>query len=208
MRFCRGLLCVTKIYHNSAIRYNNVYNITAKRQLFGFGQGTREQRVMEYAEKRLIGFTAEQMFDVVNNVSAYPQFVPYCKKAEVRKVSDYVLEAELQIGFPPLHERYGSKVTALKPYVIRSVCTEGRLFHILDTTWRFQPLPDNPKCCTLYYSVEFEFRSLIHARLAHMFFDQVVRTMVKAFLKRAETLYGSPAIGYENMQPEVLAYKG
>ena len=59
------------------------------------------------------------MFDVVNNVADYPQFVPWCKKADVRKMSESVLEANLQIGFPPLHERYGSKVTALRPFVIR-----------------------------------------------------------------------------------------
>ena len=66
-------------------------------------------------------FSAEQMFDVVNSVSDYPQFVPWCKKAEVRKLSDNVVVAELKIGFPPLHEEYKSKVTSLRPLVVRVI---------------------------------------------------------------------------------------
>lgn len=58
------------------------------------------------------------MFDVVNTVAEYPKFVPWCKKADVRKISNRVLEADLVIGFPPIHEAYRSKVTNLYPYVV------------------------------------------------------------------------------------------
>uniref|UniRef100_A0AC34Q597 Coenzyme Q-binding protein COQ10 START domain-containing protein n=1 Tax=Panagrolaimus sp. JU765 TaxID=591449 RepID=A0AC34Q597_9BILA len=160
-------------------------------------------RTMKYAEKRLIGFSADQMFDVVNTVADYPQFVPYCKKADVRKISDHVVVAELKIGFPPIHEEYKSKVTSLRPFVVRSVCTDGRLFKVLDTTWRFHPAEGRPNCCILYYSIDFEFKSAFYAKFAHMFFDQIVRTMVSAFLKRAEKVYGTPAVGYDEMKPEM-----
>jgi ribosome-associated toxin RatA of RatAB toxin-antitoxin module len=64
-------------------------------------------------------FTAEQMYDIVYTVGEYPQFVPWCKRADVHKISDRVFEAELYIGFPPLSEHYRSRVTALYPNVIR-----------------------------------------------------------------------------------------
>uniref|UniRef100_A0A7E4V7Y2 Polyketide_cyc domain-containing protein n=1 Tax=Panagrellus redivivus TaxID=6233 RepID=A0A7E4V7Y2_PANRE len=190
----------------SKTRFNQVS--ISQRQLFDFLTGDKSDRTMEYAEKRPIGFSAEQMFDVVNTVAEYPEFVPYCKKVDIRKLSDSVLEADLQIGFPPLHERYSSKVTSLRPFVVRSVCTDGRLFNVLDTTWRFQPSDTDPRCCLLYYSLQFEFKSALHAKIANAFFNHIVRTMVKAFLKRAEKLHGPPAISYDKMVPEVIAYKG
>lgn len=61
------------------------------------------------------------MFYVVNHVDDYPEFVPYCKKAAVQRVSENVCVADLRIGFPPIHEEYKSKVTSLKPFVVR-VC--------------------------------------------------------------------------------------
>ena len=61
------------------------------------------------------------MFNVVNSVSDYPQFVPWCKKADVSKLSDNVTVADLKIGFPPIHEEYKSKVTSLRPYVVRVI---------------------------------------------------------------------------------------
>lgn len=59
------------------------------------------------------------MYDVVYTVGEYPQFVPWCKQADVHRISDRVFEAELYIGFPPLSEHYRSRVTALYPNVIR-----------------------------------------------------------------------------------------
>jgi len=98
-------------------------------------------------------------------------------KVNVRKISDRVVSAELWIGFPPLQEHYSSRVTSLYPSVVhvsdqktildtcvmslfQSVCTDGRLFHMLDTTWRFGPPPKNRpnRACTLHYTLEFEFK--------------------------------------------------
>ncbi|KAH7702153.1 cyclase/dehydrase [Aphelenchoides avenae] len=186
----------------------SVIILAQRRNFFKFGSAKRENRVMKYAEKRIIGFTPEQMFDVVNTVAEYPKFVPYCSGVQMRKISDRVTEADLQIGFPPIKEEYTSKVTTLPPYVVHSVCTEGRIFHILDTTWRFGPAPDNyPQgSCLLYYTLEFEFKSKLHARMATMFFGQIVRKMVCAFLCRAEKLYGKPSFDHFALKPEILSH--
>jgi coenzyme Q-binding protein COQ10 len=68
---------------------------------------------------RLFSFTAEQMFDVVYTVADYPKFVPWCTRADVKKINDRVFEAELHIGFQFLREHYSSRVTSLYPNVIR-----------------------------------------------------------------------------------------
>ena len=155
-------------------------------------------RRKEYAERRVVGFTSEQMFDVVAHVDDYPNFVPWCSGSSLRVVSPNVYSAVMEIGFPPLKETYLSTVTALKPVLVKSVAEpNNRVFKHLDTTWRFtEGLPNNKKSCTLHFTLSFEFRSALHSTLAHAFFDRVVQTMVVAFLKRAEQKYGPPSLDH------------
>lgn len=162
---------------------------------------------MAYAEKRLIGFSREHMFDVVEDVSKYHEFVPWCRRSEVTREHDNSQLALLEIGFSPLVERYTSRVIHVRPSVVHSQVIEGdNLFRTLDTTFRFgKGLPDNENTCTLHYDLTFEFRSALHAKIAHMFFDQVVKTMVGAFLTRAEKIHGPPSIPHST--PRVLQYK-
>lgn len=170
----------------------------------------REQRVMSYAEKRLLGYSSAQIFDVVNTVVEYPQFVPWCKTVKTRKFTERAAEYDLSIGFPPLMEHYTSRVTSIYPYAIRSLCKDGRLFYLLDTMWRFGPSPPgfDPSCsCMLHYSLTFEFKSAFHAQLSHIFFAQIVRKMVFAFLTRAESIYGPPSICSTQSMPEILSYQ-
>uniref|UniRef100_A0A0N5AM66 Polyketide_cyc domain-containing protein n=1 Tax=Syphacia muris TaxID=451379 RepID=A0A0N5AM66_9BILA len=155
-------------------------------------------RLKEYAERRLVGFTREQMFDVVSNVNEYPNFIPWCRGASVFEVSPNIYLAKLQIGFPPIQESYTSTVTTLKPVFVKSVAEpDNRVFKHLDTTWKFtEGLPNNDKSCVLHFALAFEFRSSLHSTMAHAFFDLVVQTMVYAFLKRAEEKYGPPSLNH------------
>ncbi|CAD6185863.1 unnamed protein product [Caenorhabditis auriculariae] len=166
--------------------------------------GTNEKA---YAEKRVIGYSREQMFDVVANVNEYHHFVPWCRKSLVTHETSNSQLVLLEIGFPPLVERYTSKVMFIRPAVVHSVVLEGEsLFKTLDTTFRFaKGLPDNPNTCTMHYDLVFEFKSSLHSRVAHMFFDKVVKTMVAAFLDRAHEEYGSPSVPHT--APQILKYK-
>ncbi|NXJ96907.1 CQ10B protein, partial [Corythaixoides concolor] len=138
-------------------------------------------------------YSAEQMYALVADVGQYRLFVPWCSRSAVLSRRGPVLQAELEVGFPPLLESYISEVF-LGSRQIRAVSQDCRLFRHLETLWRFGPgLPGRTDTCSLDFSVSFEFRSVLHSRLAGLFLDEVAKQMVSAFESRAQALFGPQA---------------
>ena len=141
-----------------------------------------------YAEKRVLPYPPEQMFALVADVGAYPQFLPWCVGARVRTQTETDLVADLTIGFGPFRESFTSRVALERPHKIQ-VKYENGPFRYLNNQWLFDP---DPRGCKLSFWVDFEFRSRILQMAIGAVFDQAVRLMVNAFLKRARDKYGPP----------------
>lgn len=142
-----------------------------------------------HAERRLIAYRPEQLFDLVADVGKYPQFLPWCAGARIRSRSETELLADLTIGFGPFRESFTSRVALQRASIIR-VRYENGPFRYLNNHWRFL---DDPRGCQVDFYVDFEFRSRILQSAIGVVFHEAVRRMVNAFEKRARDIYGPPA---------------
>ena len=141
-----------------------------------------------HAERQVVPYTSEQMFDLVADVGSYPRFLPWCMAARVRSRTESQLVADLTIGFGPFRERFTSRVTLERPDRV-VVTYENGPFRYLNNQWNFEPHGSGTE---VDFFVEFEFHSRILQAAIGVVFNEAVRRMVKAFLKRARDVYGPP----------------
>ncbi|KAJ1527319.1 hypothetical protein ONE63_008836 [Megalurothrips usitatus] len=160
-----------------------------------FNRASFSDKTKEYRGRKLVGFSMDQMYQVVSDVENYKSFVPFCKQSDITERSTGFLKGKLSIGFPPVSESYVSAVTLTRPRLVRAECTEGHLFDHLTTIWKFSPgLSTELQSCVIDFYVSFSFRSALHSQLAHVFFNELVRQMERAFFTEAERRFGKPSI--------------
>jgi coenzyme Q-binding protein COQ10 len=144
-----------------------------------------------HSETRHLPYSAEQMFALVGDVANYPKFLPWTAAARIRsrdEMGDHtVMLADLVVSFKVFREKFGSRVV-LWPE-LRKIETEyiDGPFKYLESVWTFT---ESEGGCDVHFQVDFEFKNRILQGAAGMFFNQAMQTIVRAFEKRAEALYG------------------
>ncbi|GGH25409.1 coenzyme Q-binding protein COQ10 [Cribrihabitans marinus] len=145
-----------------------------------------------HSETRHLPYTAQQMYDLVADVGAYPEFLPWCAAARVRKVVPQgeaeVMEADLVISFKVFRERFGSRVTLYpKDRRIDTEYLDGPFRH-MKSNWSFAEAGDGG--CDVSFFVDFEFKNAMLQRIIGVVFNEAMRQIVRAFENRAAALYG------------------
>jgi coenzyme Q-binding protein COQ10 len=144
-----------------------------------------------HAERRILRYSPEQLFELVADVRRYPEFLPWCVGARVLSKSDTELVADLTIGFKLFRETFRSEVTLERPHHVHVRYLNGP-FRYLNNHWRFTPHPQGTE---VDFFVDFEFHSRLLQAVIGTVFNEAVRLMVRAFERRAMALYGRPGAG-------------
>jgi coenzyme Q-binding protein COQ10 len=142
-----------------------------------------------HAEKRVLPYTPEQLFDLVAQIERYPEFLPWCVAARIRSREGNTVVADLVIGFKMVRERYTSRVVLDRPRRIDVAYLEGPLKH-MNNHWQFTPHPSGGT--EIDFFVDFEFHSKMLQALIGALFHEALRRLVGAFEARAKQLYGEP----------------
>jgi len=135
----------------------------------------------------LVMHSAEQMFDLVNDVRRYPEFLQGCKATEVIDEGDDFIEATLTISKAGVNQSFSTHNDFVRPQWMDMRLLDGP-FTKFTGIWRFQALSD--EACKVSLEMEFEVGGLIAGAALGMVFKQVANTMVDAFVKRAKEIYG------------------
>ena len=142
-----------------------------------------------HAERRVLPYTPEQLFDLVAGVEHYPEFLPWCIGARVTRRDQNLVVADLIIGFKMFRERFTSRVTLDRPNLRIDVAYTDGPFKYLNNHWIFHPHSNGS--CDVEFFVDFEFRSRLLQKAIELLFAEAVRRMVGAFETRAQKLYGT-----------------
>lgn len=127
------------------------------------------------------------MFDLVNDVAAYPEFLPWCERATVTFANEHRLEATLEVGLRGMTYKFSTRNTLDRPKRIGLELLQGP-FRKLSGEWRFEPLDGDG--CEVVLELDFEAASVPLRFLFEMLFEEVIRAQMAAFVERAETVYG------------------
>ena len=141
----------------------------------------------EIRQSALVGYTAEQMFTLVNDVAQYPSFLPWCEKAECLAASATTLRARLTVAKGRLRYSFTTDNVLTPPHRIELQLVDGP-FKQLQGVWTFA---DTPLGCKVMLELKFEFANRILAATLSPLFKAVTGSLVGSFRQRAESLYGA-----------------
>jgi ribosome-associated toxin RatA of RatAB toxin-antitoxin module len=134
----------------------------------------------------LVMHSAQRMFDLVNDVKRYPEFLPWCIDAHVQSESDEELVAGLTIKKGGIKQSFTTRNAKKSPDWMSMELLDGP-FKKLNGMFKFQALSD--EACKVVFELDFEVNGKILALTLTPIFKQATNTMVDAFVKRADQLY-------------------
>lgn len=135
----------------------------------------------------LVGFSAERMYRLVDDVERYPEFLPWCGGTRVELRDAGLTRASILIDYHGIKQSFKTENRTLPPESIEIRLVSGP-FRQLDGLWRFTPLA--PDACKIEFCLRYEFANRLLEKLVGPVFKHIAGTMLEAFLQRAERLYG------------------
>lgn len=135
----------------------------------------------------LLMYSAEQMFDLVNNVNSYPEFLPGCTGTRVLEQSEASMVAAVDVSRAGISKTFTTKNTLTLNEEVKMDLVDGP-FKELQGGWTFKALDTN--ACKVSLDLEFVFTNKLAEAAFGRIFSDLVNNMVQSFTDRAKEVYG------------------
>ena len=135
----------------------------------------------------LVKFSAQQMFDIVDDIEAYPEFLPWCSGSRILKKEGDIVEAEVQISKGGFNKSFATRNRIVGKEKLFMTLLDGP-FSSLDGVWTFMPLREDASKISL--DLKFEMQGKFASLAFGTVFNQICNTMVSSFTERAKQIYG------------------
>ena len=150
--------------------------------------------MLKHFEKKIVNFTAKQMYELVADIDNYREFLPWCNDSKIIEITNIdnekkTLIADLEIGYKDLVYTYRSNVLLNNQELTIKVDFIHGPFKNLDNSWIFKKIDD--QSCEIEFFIDFELNVGVLNLLISKFFDKAFKKMVNSFENRANQIYGS-----------------
>lgn len=137
----------------------------------------------------LMPYTKQQMFDLVNAIEDYADFVPWCECSEVHSRSDDEVLATLTFAKAGMSKSFTTR-NRLQPGKMIEMCLENGPFRHMQGYWRFDDAPSGSGC-RVSFDLSYEFTNALMGMAFGPVFNQVANSLVGVFQERAKQVYGA-----------------
>lgn len=134
----------------------------------------------------LMPYDAQFMFEIVNDVAAYPEFLPWCGRVEIHQQNDHLMEASIQMQMTGLNQWFRTRNNIVPGQSIEMTLLDGP-FKSLDGQWQFVAIAEDG--CKIELLLNFEVKQGLAARILKPAFSRIANTMVDSFCERARIIH-------------------
>ena len=136
----------------------------------------------------LVMFSVEQMYQLINDIAAYPLFIPDCGDSKIISQNQYEMVAGLLVAKGGLKKWFTTKNTLVSNSEIQMTLVDGP-FKALTGSWQLTSLSE--EACKISLHLDYEFSSKVFDLAFGPVFNSLANNMVQAFTQRAKDVYGA-----------------
>ena len=142
------------------------------------------------ARSALVAYRAQEMYALVDNIEAYPEFLPWCRSARLIERRAGITVAVLSVGLKGVQQSITTENTNTPGESIEMRLVEGP-FSSFRAGWKFRAL--EARAAKIEFSMDYRLSGGLLAKVLAPLFDHIADTMVDAFSRRARSVYGTSA---------------
>ena len=135
----------------------------------------------------LVGYSAQQMFALVDRVEDYPRFLPWCGEVDVERPDLESMLATLSIQYRGVNQKFTTRNKNVDAVSIQMTLVDGP-FRVLEGSWLFRSL--RPDACKIEFTLQYEFSNRLLDSVIGPVFSMIADSFVDSFCKRAVAVYG------------------